>query len=243
MISAAIGGLLAQFNFNWVIIASVISSILAAFVLFTTKSVLPFKSTGEVKYFSILKGAFREIKANTTLLFIIIFISLAFGISGAADEFWPLIFNLIGGNTAIAGALMALEFGAFALAGYSFPIFEKLKFKYWHLLLVALSGILFIIFGTRGSFILLPLIFIASYLLKLALVKFNADLQHQIRSDQRATILSVKALTFEIIYLISLLSFGFIANKLGIMSLIYIWGGSIIILALLFRKKLAAASD
>ncbi len=75
MFSAILGGIIAQYNFSWVIILTVLTSILGALVLLTTKAVRPVRSTGEAKYFSVLKDAFKEIKANKILLFIIIFIN------------------------------------------------------------------------------------------------------------------------------------------------------------------------
>lgn len=239
MFSAILGGLIAQFSFNWVLILTILTNLLGALVLFTTKAVKPVRSTGEAKYFTVLKDAIREIKSNKTILFIIIFISLTFGVSGSADEYWPLIFNNLGVNTALIGTLMALEFGVFALSGYSFPYIDrKVKSKNWNLILVVVSGLLFIIFGLANSLVLLPLVFISSYLLKLALVKFDTDLQHQIGSDQRATVLSIKSLIFEIIYLISLLVFGFISTKLGVISVLYVWGALIIFWTVVLGSQL-----
>lgn len=239
MFSAILGGLIAQYNFNLVLLLTIITSILAVIVLFTLKAVKPVRSTGEIKYFTILMAAIKEIRSNIGILFIIIFISLTFGVSGAADEYWPLIFNNLGVNTAFVGFLMALEFGVFALSGYSFSYIDsKIKFKNWNLPLIVISGLLFIIFGWVNSLILLPLVFISSYLLKLSLVKFDTELQHKIGSDQRATVLSIKSLTFEIIYLLSLLFFGYSSNKLGVNSVIYIWGGMLILFSLIFGFKL-----
>lgn len=180
-----------------------------------------------------------EIKNNRTILFIILFISLTFGISGAADEYWPLIFNNLGADTALIGILMALEFGMFTMAGYSYAFVDnEIKFKDWNLIFVIISGVLFIVFGLSKSLMFIPLVFIASYLLKLALVKFDTELQHTVGSGQRATVLSIKSLTFEIIYLTTLLGFGFISSKLGVVSVLYIWGAVIIFIVLILRNKL-----
>lgn len=238
MFSAILGGIIAQYNFNLVIILTIIINLIAACVLLTTKSVKPLKSTGEVKYFTILKEAFKEVKTNKAIFFIVMFISLVFGTSGTADEYWPLIFSSQGVNTAFIGTLMALEFGVFALSGYSYAFVErKVKFKNWSLISILISGVLFIIFGLGNSIYLLPLVFLASYLLKLSLVKLDTDLQHKIESDQRATILSIKSLTFEIVYLVTLLFFGYISTLLGVVSLIYIWGAVIIFWTLVLGNK------
>lgn len=238
MFSAILGGIIAQYNFNWVILLTILVNLIGAIVLFTTKSVKPVRSTGEVRYFTVLKNAIAEVKANKTLLYIIMFISLVFGTSGTADEYWALIFSDLGVTTAFIGTLIALEFGVFAMAGYSFPWVERnIKLKNWSLILVLISGALFIVFGVGKSLVFLPLVFLASYLLKLALVKLDADLQHKIQSEQRATILSIKSLTSEIVYLLTLLFFGFAATLLGVVSLIYIWGIIIIFWTVLLGFK------
>lgn len=240
MFSAIAGGLIAQYSFNWVLILTIVSSLIAALILSTTKSLKPISSTGEAKYFSLLKNAFKEIKSSQPILFTILFISLVFGISGSADEYLPLLFNNLGLSTSIIGLLVALEFGMFALSGYSFQYWDKLKIKNWNLSLVVVSGVLLFIFISFKSIVSLPLVFIGSYLLKLALVKFDTDLQHLIKSDQRATVLSIKGLTFEIVFLITLLIFGFTSTKFGISAIIYLWALSIIFLVVVLWNKLQA---
>lgn len=235
MFSAVLGGLIAQYSFNWVIILTILTSIFAALILFTTKSAKAIKQISELKYLTVLKNALAEIKSNHLIFFIILFISLTFGVSGSADEYWPLIFNSVGISTIFVGTLMALEFGVFALAGYTFHyIDQKIKVKNWNLILIIISGVLFILFGIGKSLLFLPLVFIASYLLKLSLVKFDISLQHAVSSNQRATVLSIKSLTFEIVYLVSLLFFGFISNKFGVLLVLYIWGVAIIILTVIY---------
>lgn len=239
MFSAVLGGLIAQYSFNWVIILTILTSIFAALILFTTKSVKAAKQINDSKYSTVLKNALTEIKSNHVIFYIILFISLTFGISGSADEYWPLIFNSLGISTIFVGTLMALEFGVFALAGYTFHyIDQKIKFKNWNLILIIISGVLFILFGIGKSLLFLPLVFIASYLLKLALVKFDTSLQHSISSGQRATVLSIKSLTFEIVYLVALLFFGFISNIFGVLSVLYIWGVAIIFFVIVLKNKL-----
>ncbi len=234
MLAAIIGGFLAQSSYNLVLILSVIGILLETAVLASFRSVKPLRSTGESTYWSILRNAVKEIHLNPKLLMLVSFISLTFGISGAADEFWGLIFQNMGLNTGLIGTLLALEFGIFMLSGFSYQFAEKIKWPYWHFLIVVLSGVLFVIFGFKPALVTLPLVFLAHYLLKLAAVKYNADLQHQVSSDQRATVLSIKGFTFEVIYLACTVGLGFISSKLGVFSVVYIWGSVVILWSLLF---------
>lgn len=238
MLSAIIGGLLAKYSFNLVLISSIFISLLAALVLFTIETAPPIKQIGKPKYLEILKNAIREIRSNYSLLMIILFISLTFGVSASAGEYWPLILNKLVANTAIVGLLMAIEFGIFSLSGYSFHYWDKLKLKGWNQILFIISGALLIIFGFGRSVVLIPLVFISSYFLKLALIKSETDLQHAVSSNQRATVLSVKALILEAVYLLSLLSFGYISTKLGIISIIYVWGALVVLWVFFIGNKL-----
>lgn len=238
MLSVILGGLVGQYSFSWAIILSVISSLLAGCVLLSIRSVAPVKSTGEKEYFHILFKAIKEISSNTKILFAIIFISCTFGIAGAADKYFPLVFESQGISTAVIGVLVALEVGMFALAGYTFSYWNKLKNNYWQYLLILTSGVLFLIFGIGNSLILLPLVFISSYIGKLALVKIDADLQHHISSERRATVLSIKGITFEVVFLLATVFFGFIASTYGLLWVITIWGCFYLFWTLLFVRRM-----
>ncbi len=234
LFSAILGGLVGQLSFNLAILLSIISSILSAVVLLKIKAVRPVRSTGEVGYFKVLSNAIKEIHTNPKILIAIIFISCTFGIAGAGDKYFPLVFKDLGINTAFNGTLVALAVGMFALSGYTFVWWNKLKNNYWQYLLIMISGLLFILFGLVNSLVLLPLVFVSHYIGKLALVKLDADLQSHVSSNQRATILSIKGLTFEIIFLIATLFYGYISGVWGVISVIYIWGIFYIVWTLLF---------
>jgi MFS family permease len=238
MLSAILGGIVGQFSFNLAIILSIITSLFSAGVLLTIKAVSPIQSMGEVGYFKVLKRAIKEIHSNSKILMAIIFIACTFGIAGAGDKYFPLVFKDLGINTAFIGSLIALEVGMFALSGYTFPWWNKLKNNYWQYLLIIASGVLFIIFGLGNSLVLLPLVFISSYIGKLALVKLDVDLQDQVSSEQRATVLSIKGLIFEIIFLVATLFFGYVSSQLGVISTISIWGGFYILWTLLFIRPI-----
>lgn len=238
MLSAAFGGLIAEISFNLVLISSITTSILSGLTLLTIRNVKATRSTGETKYFIVLKKALKEIKHNSRLLQIIVFICLIFAVYGAADEYWPLIFNDFGINLGFVGILVALVYGSFSLAGYTIHLFDSNKFKNIDYFLIAISGILFITVGLIKSVYLLPLVFLGIYLFKIANIKFDAKFQHSIQSDQRATVSSLKSLSFEIVYLLFVVTFGFISTKLGLTSVLYLLGGLILFWVIILRPKL-----
>lgn len=73
------------------------------------------------------------------------------------------------------------------------------------------------------------------YFLQVANIKLEAQMQHAIESNQRATISSLKSLLFEIIYMALVVFFGYTSTILGITSILYILGGLIISWVVLFK--------
>lgn len=234
-VSAVLGGLVASVNYNLVIVFSIITTLLAIFTLFTIRSVKPTRSTGEIKYLDVLKEAITEIKTNTTLWGIIAFFCLIFATYGAADEYWALIYQALGLPVAIVGIFVAIGYGFFTLAGWTLHLFDndRIRGKEHYLLLG--SAIIFILAGLLKSFISIPLIFLAMYIFKIAHLKFDAKFQYAIKSDQRATVSSLKSLIFEFVYMGFVLMFGFTSEKIGIRSVMYILGTLLIVWLAIFK--------
>jgi len=229
MLSTILGGYIANTNYTLVLISSIAITATTIPLLFTMKSVKAVQSTGEVKYLGVLKKAVQQIKHNRSLLYLLIFISIVFSVYAATDEFWPLIYSSFDLNTTTIGILVAMGFGMFSLAGYTVKFFNGDKFKNIDYLLVIASGVIFLSATVFKSILSLPLIFLAIYLIKVANIKFEAKLQHEIASEQRATISSIKSLVFEFVYLGFVLVFGMMATKLGVTSILSIAGGLIFV--------------
>lgn len=228
MLSAIIGGWLASYSFSLVLIASIVATLISAIAIFSTKPVKAFESTGETKYFSILKEAIQHIRTTPSLLFIIAFICLTFATYGAVDEYWALIYQNLGISTAVIGIFVSIVYGLFSLAGYTVDYFNKLPIKNIEYHLIWIAGTLFLLAGFFKSVLLLPIAFLAIYLIKVANIKFEAQLQHHIKSDQRATIFSIKSLAFELVYMGFVLFFGFVADKTSVVSILLIAGAIIL---------------
>lgn len=232
-ISAAIGGFVASINFQYVILATILSTLVSIGLLLTIRSVRQVHSTGEEKYLSILGKALKEIRGNGHLLYLMILFCVIFSVYGAADEYWPLVYENFGIDLKYVGILVALGYGIFSIAGSSLSVFNKLKIPYIEYLFLILSGVLFIIVGLGKSVTLLPLLFVAFLLFKVAHIKFDVKFQHSI-INSRATISSLKSLLFEVIYLGFILGFGFSSTKLGMISVPYVLGALIILFTIIF---------
>ncbi|MEK7525923.1 MAG: MFS transporter [Patescibacteria group bacterium] len=220
-LSAISGGLIASLNFNFVLLASIFTTILSIILLMLMKPVQNAKSTGESKYLEILKEAIKEIRYNKKLLWITIFFCLVFATYGAADEYWSLVYQHIGIPLSVVGFFVAAGYGLFSIAGSTLNLF---KFKNSETILIFVSGIIFILAGILNSYLSIPLLLLALYLFKISHIKWDVKFQHAIESGERATISSLKSLMFEIVYMGMVLSFGFSSTKLGIMSIPSILG-------------------
>lgn len=234
-ISAMLGGLVATVSYDLLLISSIVTTLLAVVMLLTIKSVRPLQSTGESKYLDTLKNALREICTNTSLSGVIVFSCLIFATYGAADEYWGLIYQALEMPVSVVGTLVALGYGAFALAGWTLHLYnhEKMRGKEYYLLVV--SALIFIFAGLLKTYLSIPLIFLGMYIFKVAQLKFDAKFQYTIKSDQRATISSLKSLIFEFVYMGIVLMFGFVSEKIGITTVMYLLGSLLITWLVLFR--------
>jgi MFS family permease len=233
VLSAIFGGLVAEISFTWVIIASIATTLLAGVVLLTIRQVKAVQSTGESNYFQFVKEAVFQIKGNPALLIVILFICLVFASFGATDEFWALIYQKLGFSAGVIGFLVAFVYGLSTLAGTTVHYFKN-SIKNLSYLLVLVGGLLFILFGLTKLVILLPVVFIAIYLLQVASIKLEAEMQSHIKSSQRATIASIKSLIFEFVYMGFVLSFGVIGNKSSVISILTFTGSIILLTTILF---------
>jgi len=151
---------------------------------------------------------------------------------GSIDEWWPLFYESFHLPVSIIGILVAAGYGVFTIAGYTAHLFKGNGIEY---VLLIISALLFIIVGFGKSVILLPFIFIALFLLKVANVKLEIKFQQAIRGDQRATISSLKSLFLEIGYIGFVLFFGFISTVLGISAIIYLLGSLLLLWIIIFK--------
>ena len=122
------------------------------------------------------------------------------------------------------GIFLATGYGFFTIAGWTLKLFDNDKIRGKEDYLLLISALVFISAGLLKSYLSIPLIFLGMYTFKIAHLKFDAKFQYAIKSNQRATISSLKSLIFEFVYMGFVLLFGFTSEKIGITSVMYLLG-------------------
>ena len=237
-LSAIIGGVVGQISFSWVLLASIGTSLLGAFILSTLKSVKAIQSTGEVNYYKTLRSAVLEIRNNPIVLYVIAFICIIFAAFGAMDEYWALIYTHFNLSESTVGIMVALIYGLGTVAGSTVKYYGQ--GKYLGYILILIGSAIYLLLGITQVVWILPLTFVAIYLFQIANIKLEAQLQHSITSHQRSTISSIKSLLFELVYMGYVLVFGYVGSKFGILSILIVAGSvllvSIFVLPIIKRK-------
>jgi len=230
--SAIFGGLVAQINFQYVLLASIVTTVISALILTTIKSVKSVRSTNETNYYSTLVNALKEIKGNKLLIYIIVFNCIVFGAFGASDEFWSLIFEHLKLNATIIGFLIAAVYGLGSIAGYTIKYFQRLSLNSGYLLIIV-GAICYLVLGITKSMLFLPLAFLGIYLFQVTSIKVSSLLQKHISSNQRSTVSSIQSLAFELAYMGFILILGYYGTKFGVMSVLVTTGVIIAVSTLL----------
>ena len=226
-LSAALGGFVAQYSFPLTLMISTCTSLIAGIMILTIKPVKKTQDVEKENQFQIFKKAIIQTRTNIPLLLTIVFICLVFATYGANDEFWALIYQKFGLPIDIIGILIAIGYALFSFAGYTAHLFDKQKIKNIENILLLTCGCSLIIAAIIKNIFAVPLIFLALYCIQVANVKIEAKLQHQIASNQRATIFSIKSFLFELVYMFFVFLFGVIGDHSGIISILIISGGLI----------------
>lgn len=231
--SVVIGGLVAMYSYDWVMMQTITACIAAGLAVLTIRSVKAVRSTHEAQYLMVLKRALGEVKNSPRIMYMLAFICLVFASYNSADEYWGLIYQSFGITVGSIGALLAVGYGCFALAGYTVRWFKRFDHRLHQVVLASAAA--FLLAAYVQSPISLPLIFVGMYLLKVAQIKFDAKFQHAIQADQRATISSLKGLLFELIYIGFVMVYGFVSSHISMISIIYLMGLLLLGWTVLFR--------
>lgn len=237
MFSAGVGGFIAQYNFELLIVLGIITKLISVLIMWTIKSVEPQKSTEERKYFEIFRASINQIKTNKRLLIILAFIFLAFPIYEGAEEYFGLLFKSYNVQLWMIGLMVALVYAVIAFANYSVTFLEKVKISALENWLLLISGAAFLLLGITKSIFILPLLFIGIYFFKLSETLFNVKFQHAIESSERATLSSLKSFCYDIFYFLFVLFFGLISSRFGLNEVIFVLGGVVILTTVLLGSK------
>lgn len=232
MLATFFGGFIALHSYEAVFIPSIIVPIVSAVLILTTRPVHSVRSTGERKYWHILREAFTEFRGNSYLLLIVSYFVLCFGVIDGSEEFWVLYFRERGVGLAGIGVILGVVNAVTALAGFTTHYWKTTERSMYLLMLIA--GIAAINSTLFRLWITIPLSLLFSYVAQVAVIKSEARVQHAVQSHQRATVLSIRSLLAQLVTLGYFLAVGYFSEKYGYVSFFWIVGGVIAVLSALY---------
>jgi MFS family permease len=219
--SYAIGGFIAHYYLDYILIISIIPLFLSTIFAFMMTESPKVKSTEEVKYLKFIKLAYEEIKTNKMLRYLFIY---SFGISifGDIEEFDQLYFQLAELPIfffGIAGLIWALFR---ATGSYFAHKLKKLNFIYYINPFVCF--VLLILVGLFPSIPMIGILLLSYLIISPLYILIESKIQHNITSISRATITSVNTLIITFFGVGIILVFGGI-SKIWNLQTIYIASG------------------
>lgn len=234
-IFAGIGASLAiSFGYSFVLLISMLSLLVSSISIFLLPKAKISQSTGEKKYFKLLKEGLTFSTKTPSVLSIMIFISLAQALFGALDEYWSIFANQSGLTKQMLGIFFVIYGLVQALASVIAYKFEKSSIKFFQFLFL-LNGVLLVIAAYFYQVPSLLLLFAFSFLFKLIDTVTNSRLQHQIvLSNVRATITSVKEFFVELAAMGLFILFGLLAKYINYQVAFMAVGGLISIIGLYY---------
>lgn len=243
MSATVTGGVIAHYQMNVTLLLSVMPLLLSTFfasrIIEVPKAEVTPENvdepTGEIRYSDYFKIAFREIRSNRALRYILIY-ALGISIFGDLEEFDQLYYELV--NLPIWAFGVVASIGAL-LSALSSRLGHRFKDRpgVHYLLLLLSAGCLWV----AGSFPAMPSIalLILSYVcVEPLMILIESRLQHSIRSVSRATITSVNTFLICLVGILTTPIYGLISKIWNFQS-IYVY--SSVYLALLtawvFRNR------
>jgi len=211
LVASALASPAILLGYPFVLVLSSIAVLIAGIIIATLPKAQKVESTHEKEYFSLLKQGLVGVFKNAVVFRLIMFLSLAFALGGALDEYWTIFANEAGLPKYGLGLFLALMSGSQAIASFVAYRFEKRTNKFFYLLFL-LNGILLFVAGYLFNIPALLLLIAFSFLFTIIQVVFEGRLQHSITSTTRATISSVSGFFTEMGVLVVYFSFGVTAQ-------------------------------
>jgi len=242
LVASALASPAILLDYPFVLILSSVAVLFSGIIIIMLPKAQNAESTHEKEYFSILKQGLHTAFKNAVVFRLIIFLSLAFALSGALDEFWTIFANNAGLPKYGLGLFLGLMAFSQGIASFFAHRFEKKPDKLFYSLFI-LSGLLLFLAGYLFSVPALLLLILFSFLFAIIQVVFESKLHHSIDSTARATISSLSAFLTEVGALIIYLSFGFIAQASSYRNSFLIYGVIVATFGLIYlvftKRKIA----
>jgi len=208
-ISMILGGFIAHYNLDWVLLLSILPLLLSAFFTSRLKDVPKVKSTEEVRYLEYIKIAWREVRTNKILMYLFVY-SLGISVFMDLEEYDDLYYLLVG-----------LPIWAFGIAGFMWSILNSVgafwahkikKFTWPKYIFPLYSFALLMLVGLFPSIPMIAVLLLAVIIIEPLRVLIDGQIQHNIKSISRATVTSVESLVVNFFGVFIVIIFGIISR-------------------------------
>ena len=230
-ISVFLGGFLASYSLDLTLLLSVLFMLIAIIPTFSFEDVGNKKTSADkVRYFSLIKNAFKECSRNKLLFRLILYSAVATAVVGILDEYEQLYFNWVNLPLAFFGVLIVVRMLFEAIGSkyaYKFNNHFKNSKNIYYLSLI--SGFLLILAVSYRSLFMLPVFALVFLFGATGEVMVESGLQREIKTDQRATIISINSLVINSSIIILATGFG-ILSKIGSLTWGFLTFGFILII-------------
>lgn len=229
--SVFIGGILASYSFDIVLVMSSLFMLVSIIPILSFKEIKSGKtSTKETKYFHLIRGAFKQALKNKTMLRLLLYSVVAFSFIGTLNEYEQLYFNWLSIPLSLFGVIAVL-INLVDSIGCRFAYKFKKRFESWNsfYLLLMLSGILLIVSVSYRSVLFLSFFVLLFMFNSIGRVLVESKLQRQIKTEQRATILSINSLLGEASAIFLTAGFGII-SQMGDLTWGFVFFGLLVVL-------------
>ncbi len=216
--SMFLGGFLGAYSFTLTLLLSSFAMVISIIPIFFFHEVKYRKtSTKEVKYIDYIKNAFKESASNKKLLNFLLYSMVIIAIVMSLDEFSQLFYEWVG--------LPIMFFGAAALVMMIFDAFgSRLAYKFnkrysnqnMIYLLSIVASILLICSLFYNSFIMLIPFLLIFFFIAICRVLVESGIQKEIRTDQRATIMSINSLLVHLSAVFLAVFFGIVSELMSL---------------------------
>ena len=213
-ISMLLGGIMASFNFDAVIILSSASMLIGIIpVLFFREIRSDDSSMSRIKYTDVLKQAFRFSRNNRAVMRLFLYAAVIVAVVGILDEVEQLYYDWVHLPLTFFGVVMVGRMIFEALGSRFAHRFQRdtedLKDIY---ILGILSGLLLLSAAAfKSLFLILPFVLVF-FFGSAGEVLVEGRLQKSINTDQRATILSIHSLIINASAIVFMLGFGLLSR-------------------------------
>lgn len=216
-ISVFLGGFIASYSMNLVILLSV-GFMFIAFIITLLFPNIKIRTEGEkTHYFMILKQSFQLIFSKTRILKLMLYSMLILTIIGVLEEYQQLYFNWIHIPIAFFGVASVLLILAQACGNrYAYKVSKVFNNRNTIYYIALLGGLSLFITPLVQSLIMMIFLIMVFFFHGLAEILLESRLQQLLKSDQRATVLSINSLLTNAIAIFLVLIFGWVSKMGGL---------------------------